>query len=281
MKILTLIDNNRDKRNELLSEEGLSFYIRHQNKQILFDTGRTSDFLSNAKKLGVKIEEIDFVVISHGHLDHGGGLRHFLERNKKAKVYISKAVKNDFFFKVLFIKSHIGLDQNLFDENPDRFIFIDDFFEISYDIYLVSKINEKSKQQVSNRFMYVRKGQVLIKDDFTHELVMILKDSEEMNVFTGCSHNGVVNILDTVRVYFPTEKIKYFVGGFHLVRLPKFSFTSVSKNEINAIGNKIIDEDIEMVFTGHCTGKSAYKKLRNILGSKIMQISSGFKISND
>ena len=54
----------------------------------------------NAELLGVDICDVDYVFISHGHSDHAGGLRHFLEHNQKAKVIVSPdAISGRFFSK--------------------------------------------------------------------------------------------------------------------------------------------------------------------------------------
>ena len=83
MKISTLIENLVNKKG-LSAENGLALYIETGNKKILFDTGQTGLFMKNAKVLGISIEDIDILVLSHGHYDHTGGLYPFLAKNNKA-----------------------------------------------------------------------------------------------------------------------------------------------------------------------------------------------------
>jgi metal-dependent hydrolase (beta-lactamase superfamily II) len=54
------------------TEPGLSFLIETAGKKILFDTGYSDLFLANAEKMGIDLRELDFIVLSHGHLDHSG-----------------------------------------------------------------------------------------------------------------------------------------------------------------------------------------------------------------
>ena len=82
MKIITLIENLTYKQG-LVAEHGLSLYIESADKKILFDTGQSGLFMQNAKKLGINIEEIDSVILSHGHYDHTGGLYPFLQKNRE------------------------------------------------------------------------------------------------------------------------------------------------------------------------------------------------------
>ena len=57
------------------SEHGLSYLIE-ADKTILFDTGASDLFLKNAALLNLDLMSIDTVVLSHGHWDHGNGLKH-------------------------------------------------------------------------------------------------------------------------------------------------------------------------------------------------------------
>jgi mRNA degradation ribonuclease J1/J2 len=75
MIIKTLVENTALSKN-FGSEHGLSLYIEANSHKILFDVGASELFLENAKKLNVDISEVDYLIISHGHYDHGGGRCH-------------------------------------------------------------------------------------------------------------------------------------------------------------------------------------------------------------
>ena len=77
MLIKTLVENTAISK-DFGSEHGLSLYIETKKHKILFDVGASELFLKNAKKLDVSIADVDFLVISHGHYDHGGGLKSFI-----------------------------------------------------------------------------------------------------------------------------------------------------------------------------------------------------------
>ena len=82
MRITCLAENTAC--NGFEAEHGLSLYIETNGNRILFDMGQTDLFSGNAEKLGIDLNTVDFAVISHGHYDHGGGLRKFLEINQKS-----------------------------------------------------------------------------------------------------------------------------------------------------------------------------------------------------
>ena len=83
MKITTLVENTSG--GDCKAVHGLSFYVETKQHRLLFDLGPDKTVFENAKKLGVDLGAVDTVVISHGHYDHGGALRQFLELNKTAK----------------------------------------------------------------------------------------------------------------------------------------------------------------------------------------------------
>ena len=89
MKISVLVENTSSEQ-EILSEHGLSLYIETEEHKILFDTGQSDDFAENSRSMGIDLSKADMVILSHGHYDHGGGLKRFLEINQTAPVYVSR-----------------------------------------------------------------------------------------------------------------------------------------------------------------------------------------------
>mmetsp|Transcript_791 Transcript_791/g.587 ORF Transcript_791/g.587 Transcript_791/m.587 type:complete len:143 (-) Transcript_791:43-471(-) len=132
MIITTLVENTQlDNNDGLIAEHGLSLHIAFNGNQLLFDTGASDVFSKNAEKLGKNLSDIQKVVISHYHYDHGGGLSRFFELNTDANVYIKEVSDVDCCFKsLLFLKKYIGIDKNLFKTHPNRFSFIKEFTEI-------------------------------------------------------------------------------------------------------------------------------------------------------
>jgi len=277
MIITTLVENTRlENREDLIAEHGLSLHISRNAEQILFDTGASESFSSNAEKLGIDISGVNRVVLSHHHFDHGGGLARFLEVNKDAKVYLRSLPDGDCHFRALgILNRYIGLDKGLFQSNPDRFEFVDEFTEISADVFIITNIGSSYPLPKGNRYLYLKRGTSRILDNFEHELIMVIRDSGGLVVFTGCSHNGMLNMIDTVARQFKDIPIKAVIGGFHLVGLPIFNTMAGSKGEVEDVGREVLKYPIDKVYTGHCTGNKAYAVLKGVLREKIEYLSTG------
>jgi 7,8-dihydropterin-6-yl-methyl-4-(beta-D-ribofuranosyl)aminobenzene 5'-phosphate synthase len=278
MKITTLIENIKDDSKDLINEKGLCLYIEKDNKRILFDTGRTDRFIYNAKKLGIDLEQVDAVVLSHGHGDHAGGLIPFLKINSKAKVYMKIEASKDHYFHYMFFNKNVSVSKKLFADYFDRIEYVKSFTEIMKDIYIITDIHKHYKIPEGNKYLFIREGTKLVRDEFQHELIMVVKEQEGICIFTGCSHNGTANMIETAKSNFKGANIKAVIGGFHLVKIPIIKSLTASKEQIDVLVKEIITANVEKVYTGHCTGEKAYKKLKYALGDKIQYIKTGTEI---
>jgi len=277
MRVVALIENTKpESREDLVAEHGLSLYIERDGQHILFDTGATRAFGQNAEKLGVNLQEVDALVVSHHHFDHGGGLSHFLEANHQAKVYLRKSEEEDFYFRVPgLVSRYIGLDQGLLKSQAGRFEFIDGFTEILPGVYILTRMVQQYALPKGNRRLFIRKDNTFSPDSFEHELIMVVQEKEGLVVFTGCSHNGILNMLATVTGQFPDMPIKAVFGGFHLIGLPMLNTMAGSKREVRNIGEELLKYPVERMFTGHCTGKRAYRVLKGVMAEKLEYFPTG------
>lgn len=274
MKIICLIeDYQKDLR--FGSEHGVSFYLETSNHKLLFDVGQSSLFLSNALKMNVDISKVDTLVISHGHYDHGGGLEDFLRVNKHAKVYIQEEALEDFYsMRKENEYTYIGLDQKLF--SSDRLIKIKGNTVIDDEITIISKIKKKEFFPTSNQTMYKKvKGNYLL-DDFSHEQSLLVKDKDAYVLLVGCSHMGIINIINQVEKKIEPNRLTAVIGGFHFKS--RSEEHQESEKTIMEIASFMKDKKIEMYYTGHCTGKNAYNIMKNILKDRLNSFYPGWQI---
>lgn len=273
MKIVTLFEN-RTISKEFKNKHGLALYIETSKHKILFDTGTDKTFADNAVKLGVKLEEVDIAVISHGHYDHGGGLKTFLELNKKAKVYIGRGAFDNHLVKLLgLIKVNIGLEEVLY--NKDRFIFIDDVIKIDDEIALFGSIKGNRLTPHDNHKMLKEySGGIIDKDDFNHEINLLVNEGRGHSLFCGCAHKGIINIIERAKEVIGCN-VDTVIGGFHLIRMNVKKQTS--KDFLNELSSMLAESNVGRFYTCHCTSEEAYDYLREKLNN-LDEIKTGMVI---
>ncbi len=280
MNVSVLIENRASASDAgLASEWGLSLHAALDGRAILFDTGGSGRFADNAERMGVDVGAADAAVLSHHHNDHGGGLRRFLALNPRAKVYLGERPDGECWVKVYgVVKRYAGLDAALLADFPDRFETVERPVEILPDVFLIPHIAGAHPRPAGNKHLFVRRGGAFAPDPFAHELVMAVKENGRLVVFTGCSHSGVLNMVDAVVERFPGVPVEAVIGGFHLTGLPPLNGIAGSKDEVRAIAAALLAYPVETVYTGHCTGEAAFAVLRSVMGERIVDLRTGDRV---
>lgn len=255
MKITVLTENAASGKFQ--AEHGLSYLIDIDGEKILWDTGHSDLFLKNAEKLGINIHEnVNKVVLSHGHWDHGDGLKFINNKTLIAhpSAFIKRYRKSD--------QSPVGLTLSK-DEIQKKFNLIETTtpYKITKNLWFLGEI-----PRVNN---FESKASAFKKDDGADDFVpddsalaAIVKN--QLVIITGCSHSGICNIAEYAKKVCKISKIKMILGGFHL----KYN----GRQTQNTIGY-LKKSDVENVSPSHCTGLSALSAFHQEFKSQ--QVKSG------
>jgi 7,8-dihydropterin-6-yl-methyl-4-(beta-D-ribofuranosyl)aminobenzene 5'-phosphate synthase len=268
--IIRILTENTAVSDQYGAEHGLSLYVETGAHRILFDTGASALFASNAVKMNVRLADTDTAVISHGHHDHGGGLSEFLKLNTKAPVYIGAKAFGDYYAS--FADGgcrYIGLDTAL--QQEDRFIFVDAYLKIGASLELFSGVERTRLNPSGNGNLMMKQGQTLCPDDFLHEVSLLITEGGKRVLLAGCAHCGIVNILQhikKVKGFFP----EVVIGGFHLYNPVKKQ--SENAETVREIGRALLETGAAF-YTCHCTGPDAAPILKDIMGDKLNCLSAG------
>lgn len=274
---LQILSENKTDQPDYLAEHGLSILIETNERKILFDTGASDLFLKNAARMNADLEQVDTVVISHGHYDHTEGIPYFCEVNGKAKIFIHK----DSFERVYGISNGkledetcgIRWTKSQFDEIKDRLIFTRTATNLTENITISGTIPDVEGCQPTERFYKKGENGNLIPDLMNHEQFLAIRDLNENGnskgifLFSGCSHKGIEPCLQYARSLFPNERIRGLVAGMHLYH--------ASKETIAKVVNRLNEEELDVLIPLHCTGMRAICQLKNMLGERCILAGAG------
>ena len=244
---------------------GYSALIEYSGKRILFDTGNNPEILEqNAKAKGADLSKLDFVILSHRHGDHMGGLRYLLKVNPTVKIYAPKEGFGVFGSDLpsTFYRKNPSLppEQRYYDGNPPEvmragsawpdanFQLIDKNTEIAPDIQLITLVSDKP-------------GTLELR-----ELSLAVNTPEGIVLVVGCSHPGVEKIVAAAAAINP--RIHAIAGGFHLV--------VTSDADIDKVVKALHDNfKVELIAPGHCTGEPAFTALKRAFGDRYVYAGLG------
>lgn len=257
MKITTLIENETGCNKELKNEFGLSLFIEDEDISLIFDTGKSGDFIFNAQKLHISLNEIKHIVLSHSHFDHTGGVRKFLDYfNSNFTLHISKTFFEEKHRITGVIHEFLG---NNFNEKyvlskGIKINYIDsDEFRLSKNITLFTNFKSLNNFETPTRYYFRKIYDDYILDNMDDELVLGIDTSKGLLIVCGCSHIGIANIVENIKCR-TKKKIYGIIGGLHL--------SKASDERIEKVLQYFDECNIEFFGVSHCTGEKVTKILK-------------------
>jgi len=246
----------------LVAAHGLAYLItlNYQGKtsRILMDAANAPlPLFNNLEALEQDINDIDAVVLSHGHPDHYGGLAEFLAKRTGAPipVYVHQDV---FLPKVLVTpKGRIGpwvldLDQLL---TAGAVLHQNQGPELILGQVLLTGTVETTTAYEKPLPSFRRKvGDQDEQDLFPDEQALVAHVAGRgLVVIGGCSHPGIVNMVKYAQKLTGIQKVSLVIGGFHL--------TPHGDEVIAQTIGGLKELNPELIMAGHCTGFRALTKL--------------------
>ncbi|MCI9565125.1 MAG: MBL fold metallo-hydrolase [Eubacterium sp.] len=268
MKATVVVDNIGN--DELKGEWGLCIYIEYKNEKILLDAGASGLFLENAKKMNIPLEKLEYAVLSHGHYDHANGMKEFFRINNRAKFYLRDGCRENCYKKKWTLKKYIGLPKGVLEEYKDRIVLAPGDYTIAEGVSLIPHKTQELALIGKRENMYLREGNRWRPDDFSHEQSLVFDTPDGLVIFNSCSHGGADNIINEVTATFPDKKVLAFIGGFHLY--------NKSEEVVRDFAKRLKETGVKHVYTGHCTGKTSYKILKEELGDVVNQLRVGLEM---
>ena len=271
MKLTALLENTTDCP-DILTRHGLSLYLETAHHKILFDVGPDDSFARNAEQLGVDLSAVDLAVLSHGHDDHGGGLRTFLEINHTAPVYIRETAFRPHWSG----RGMIGLDASL--KHHPQIVLTGTSCTIDDTLRLISGVTGRKFFASSNAKLLMSTADgARLPDDFSHEQSLIVREGDMCLLIAGCAHCGIVNVLERAESEVG-HPMTHVVSGFHLCQPSK----NINEPEetVCAIARELVKRP-SRYYTCHCTGLPSYRILNRETAGQVSYLSGGCSLSFD
>jgi len=224
MKLTVLVDNNTLIDRYLLGEPGVSYFIEEGSKILLFDVGFSDVFIRNAQKMNIDLSSLDFVALSHAHLDHTWGLVNLIQLWTEAAFEGNRHKKPAFVahpsvFLKRSIKDVYEIGSLISEEMLSRFFSI----KLSREpMWLTEKLDFLGEIQRNNDFdAKTPVGKVYKsgswEDDYvTDDSALAYRSEQGLVVITGCSHAGICNIVEKAKEVCQDTRVVDIIGGFHL-----------------------------------------------------------------
>lgn len=273
MEVCILTNNFVNKRG-FLAEHGLSLLISDNGKNILFDTGQSGVFLHNAIKLGINIDATDYIILSHGHYDHCGGISKISPGGKLKKVFVRQTA-----FERKFTKDHvegnlreIGIPWKIEELSMESFKFESLKKDITVDSHfsLIGSIPSTVLFENLPEGFFVERNGRIITDMVADEQLLVFEKSEGLVIFSGCSHPGIINCLHHLLKVFPGRKIYALFAGMHLANADDLRIQITVKS--------LMEMDILNIFPMHCTGIKAMNEFQKYFDKRCRILYSGDKV---
>ena len=238
------------------TEYGLSYLIDYEGKKTLFDTGQSDMFLRNAGRMNIDIRDVDAIVLSHGHFDHGNGLGHLAGGRLICHPgsFVKRFRKNE--------RNHIGLKLTK-DQICEKFDLVETKgpFKISENIIFSGEIARNSKyESQSTPFVFEDGTPDYVMDDGS----LILVTGPGLFVITGCGHSGIINTLEHARKITGESRLNGIMGGFHLKEVNRQTTETI---------RYLKDNNVRHIYPAHCTSLPALSAFFNTF--KVKQVRTG------
>jgi 7,8-dihydropterin-6-yl-methyl-4-(beta-D-ribofuranosyl)aminobenzene 5'-phosphate synthase len=227
---MTVLYDNYVAAEGTKAEWGFSCLIQGTAKTILFDTGGNPDtFRHNVNHLSADLSSAEAVILTHEHWDHIGGLPVVFETNTKAPIYFPYGFSYEFVRRV-----------ELANAKP---VPVNEAVSVCDHVYLTGQMGGMIKEQS-----------------------LIVNTPAGLVIVTGCSHQGVVNIVKKAKELLNRDVYLIF-GGFHLMQH--------SKEQVDAIIKAFKDLGVQKCGATHCTGDRAIQQFKDAYGDDYVEIGSG------
>lgn len=269
---ITILVENTTPAPNLIGEYGFSCLVSVDDRRLLFDTGSDGALFHNSKALGVRLEEIEDLVISHGHFDHTGGILQLLEQYGNKRIYAHSRL----FLPRLFPLNNgkmkkIGspFNREELEKAGAKFIFTDHYAQIVPGVYISGEVPRSNDFEDTGGDFQVECNGHIESDKLQDDMALIIDHPEGLIIISGCAHSGLINTIAHACRMTGKTKILAYIGGTHLL--------NASPQRMDKTVAALKPYDIGKLIVAHCTGFYASARLYNEFGAMVIKGETGMR----
>lgn len=272
LRITVLVDNTVGSTN-MLAEHGLSMLVEADGWRILFDTGQGRVLRENLSTLGLSLDPLDALVLSHGHYDHTGGVAAVLGASDPKAIFIHPAaLEEKFTSNGRSPGRSIGIpaqSREALEAVRDRIVWTRGATEVVPGAWCTGEIPRANPEETSEQSFYLDPdGRVI--DPLVDDQSLFIETSRGLVVVAGCAHAGAVNTLDHVCRLTGRTEVLALIGGLHLGR--------ASRKRLEMTGSALGRRNLQLMAPCHCTGMGAQSYLRARFNSLVRDVGAGSSV---
>jgi 7,8-dihydropterin-6-yl-methyl-4-(beta-D-ribofuranosyl)aminobenzene 5'-phosphate synthase len=289
VSITVLVDNRADfmvrstdtvKRfweKALLAEHGFAALVELEDAgvKILWDAGITSiALLENAKRMGIDLQAVDKVALSHGHGDHYAALTEVFKQiagtpeprewhkdvtpdeiadwvhAQKVPLIAHPAAFRERWAVDRAGKKHgpVTMPSGEWEAAGAELVLSEGPYQLGPGCWCTGAVPRLSFETAGTPSNWVyRQGKEFSHDDIRDDQSIVINVKDKgLVVLTGCAHSGVVNTVNYAREISGVDRIWAVLGGYHLGR--------AEDEEIERTIDAIAELNPKVISPSHCTG---------------------------
>ena len=244
--LTVLIENTKPEGSPLIAEHGLSFLVETTWTKFIFDCGHTGAAFDNAKILGVDLSDIKIAALSHSHYDHAGGFKKLLDFALIETIFTGENFWEEKFSNEKY--RGCGFDEKFLSARGIEQKICRDVIQLDEATWLVGNFKRRYDfETIPSKFL---RGDKKIPDDFSDEIILVLREDDGLALVTACAHSGILNIVADVRERFNLP-IYSVIGGLHL--------TGATQERISRTLNELKNLGVKKILPCHCSGEDFIK----------------------
>jgi 7,8-dihydropterin-6-yl-methyl-4-(beta-D-ribofuranosyl)aminobenzene 5'-phosphate synthase len=276
MKLTVLVDNNSLIDSYFLAEPALSLLIEEPGLRVLFDAGYSDAFLVNARRKGLDLLSLDWVALSHGHLDHTWGLdaliRHSLESASQGmavsrprllahpQAFLTKRIDGLPEIGMLLTESKLSRHFEL--------VLTGDPVWLSDTLVSLGEIPRSVEFELPRPLGRREEADGPVPDNVPDDTALAHVGADGLTVISGCAHAGICNTVERARRVTGVDRVRTVIGGFHL--------QNASASRLEATAAYLGGLDLDALYPCHCTDLAA--KIALAARCPVREVGSGMEI---